>query len=297
MRVDPGVIASHAVVVVGSGLLLVLVKALIIGGSGWLAGMSAPSSLLTGAYLNNAGEFSLVIITAAGAMQILSPDQQGTAIAVIIVSLIVSPLLITPAHWLSARLTGVRLAPWGRGSALRDARSASPDRHPSAGANGEEAAPADLPPPAPRVVIAGFGPVGRALADRLSLRRVEFTVIELNPRTVERHLAFGRKFVYGDVTNPEVLEQAGIEHADAVIITIPDEETTLRAVRAVRAMAPETFLAVRTNFLSGKFIALQLGANLVTVEEVATAQAMEREVLDALAKVLPNPAEKTASPG
>jgi monovalent cation:H+ antiporter-2, CPA2 family len=147
------------------------------------------------------------------------------------------------------------------------------------------------------VVIAGFGPVGRALADRLSLRRVEFTVIELNPRTVERHLAFGRKFVYGDVTNPEVLEQAGIEHADAVIITIPDEETTLRAVRAVRAMAPETFLAVRTNFLSGKFIALQLGANLVTVEEVATAQAMEREVLDALAKVLPNPAEKTASPG
>jgi hypothetical protein len=35
-------------------------------------------------------------------------------------------------------------------------------------------------------------------------------------------------------------------------------------------------------FLSGKVVALQLGADSVTVEEVATAQSMEKESLDAL---------------
>lgn len=111
---------------------------------------------------------------------------------------------------------------------------------------------------------------------------------------MQRQTTLGKRVVYGDVTNPEVLEEAGVPHADAVFLTIPDDETVLRATKAIRQIAPDVFIAARTSFLSGKFVAHQLGADLVTVEEVATAQAMEREVLAQMHRVI-KPAERGAS--
>jgi CPA2 family monovalent cation:H+ antiporter-2 len=136
------------------------------------------------------------------------------------------------------------------------------------------------------VIIAGYGPVGRAIADRFAIQGVETTIIELNASTVERQHKLGRSVIYGDVTNREVLEHAGAMHADAIVLTIPDEEATLKAVQVVRELRPEVFLAARSRVLSTKFVMMTLGADVVTVEEVATAVAMEREVLDSLSRFL-----------
>jgi CPA2 family monovalent cation:H+ antiporter-2 len=92
--------------------------------------------------------------------------------------------------------------------------------------------------------------------------------------------------VYGDITNREVLENAGVHHADAIVLTIPDDEAVMRATQVIREMNPAIFIAARTSYLSGKFTAMTLGADVVTVEEVATAVAMERDVLEGLANHL-----------
>lgn len=270
MWVDPAVVADHAILVFGGGLAVLLIKTLLIGASTWLAGVSPPQAFLTGAYLNHGGEFSLVVIAAAATAGILTGAGAGVVIAIVILTLIVSPLLIGPAHALAGRLSRLPISPLsGRAAGLL------------------EPVPAVGPQvPGKLVVIAGFGPVGRTLADRLAVARIPVRVIELNPRTVEKHVAFGKEFFYGDVTNIEVLERAGVGHADAVILTIPDDETTIKAIREVRAMAPHAYIAARTAFLSGRFVAQQFGADHVTVEEVATAQAMEREVLTGLQRVL-----------
>jgi len=304
LNVDPRLLATDWWIILVSVVGVIGAKWVILGVASWAAGMTASSASLTGAYLANAGEFTLVILAAAGAAGILSDHQQGDAIAVVIATLIASPLLLRPAHALAERLGGVPLASWVKSSALRERASAAetpgvPDGQETtapqdAGAvDGAAGGEAGAGPPVPRlrhVIIAGFGPVGRTLADRFAVLGVPFTVIELNAATVQRQAVLGRPVVYGDVTNPEVLESAGVGHADAVLLTIPDDEATLRACRAIRALAPDVFIAVRTNFLSGKFVAHQLGADLVTVEEVATAQAMEREVLAALPAWLKTPA-------
>jgi len=275
MRVSPEVVAQNWMLVLTGAVLIVVIKGVIIGGASWLAGMSGPSSLLSGVYLANAGEFSLVALSAAGVAGVLTANELGGAIAAVILSLIVSPVLIGPAHRWAERMHALPRCRWARKSALSDAPDLPAIPRPAAEAG---------PRARRHVVIAGFGPVGRALADRFATLGVPFTVVELNPRTVQRQATLGREVVYGDITNPDVLEQAGVDHADAVVLTIPDDEVTLRACKAIRAAAPDVFIAARTAFLSGKFVALQLGADLVTVEEVATAQAMEREVLAALEK-------------
>src|SRR5690606_24455642 len=110
------------------------------------------------------------------------------------------------------------------------------------------------------------------------------TIIELNPSTVRRQGAIGRSIVYGDITNPEVLESAGIADAEAVVLTIPDDDAMLRACQVIRQMRPDIFIAARTNYLSRAMVASEVGADHVTVEEMATAEAMERQVLDLLTK-------------
>jgi len=90
------------------------------------------------------------------------------------------------------------------------------------------------------------------------------------------------RVVFGDISNPEVLESAGVRSADAVILTIPDEDAVLRACEAVRAMNASTFISARTNFLSKGMMASRLGADHVTVEELATAESMAHEVITQL---------------
>ena len=177
-------------------------------------------------------------------------------------------------------------------SALQDPAPSAPGPESAptpAGEDLSESAAVQAPPDAkpPRhVVIAGFGPGGRAIADRLASMSVPYVIVDLNASTVQRQASAGRRVVYGDISNPDVLDAAGITGAVAVIVTIPDDDAALRAVAAVRQAAPEVFIGVRTQFLAGKMRALSLGADEVVVAEVAVASAMDRELFTALSKRL-----------
>ncbi|MGD9790852.1 MAG: cation:proton antiporter [Phycisphaerales bacterium] len=270
LAIDPAVFVTHWWIIVLGVLAVVAIKTLSIGASAWAAGMHAPAALLTAVYLANTGEFSLIALGAFEDANVLTNTQAGVGIAIVILSLIISPLLAAPAHVQGRRLSRIRSAPWTTGSTLAD-HTPEPHQTPS---------DHDDSQPKPRhIIVAGFGPVGRALAERLERLKIPLTVIELNPKTVQRQTHIGRRTIYGDVTNPEVLESAGVHHADAIIITIPDQEVAMRACQVVRSIAPHIFIAVRTGFLSQAMHARQLGADHVIVEELATAQAMENEVL------------------
>lgn len=79
------------------------------------------------------------------------------------------------------------------------------------------------------VIIAGFGPVGRVLAEALSKRGVPITVVDTNAETVRTQACLGVQVLCGDITDPEVLRGAGIELAAALAVTIPDGAEAVRA--------------------------------------------------------------------
>ncbi len=133
-----------------------------------------------------------------------------------------------------------------------------------------------------RVIVAGYGPVGRVVTDELETAGMAVKVVELNLVTVERRMALGKPVAYGDVTDRQTLERAGIKEADALILAIPNENVAVEACRLARSLAPDLFIAVRTNFVSKGMLAKQAGADHVTIEEVVTAQAMSGAVLGRL---------------
>ena len=133
-----------------------------------------------------------------------------------------------------------------------------------------------------RAIVAGYGPVGRAVSYRLEQAGFEVTIVERNGRTVDQQVELGRAVVLGDVAESRVLSQAGVACADALILTIPNEDDVVRACAAARRLSGTIFISARTNHMSYGMLASQAGADDVTVQEVVTAHAMEGAVLRGL---------------
>lgn len=280
--------------IVGIALVAVLaVKTLLIGLSAWIGGATAPVSLKTAVALGQAGEFSLVVVGAAAAAGVVEPRAEGVVIAVVVLSLVLATPLYELCH---GRVMGLAFripaARWIGSRSLREVGLGHPEPHGpespptedrGAGAESSALSGKQAEAQAPRhVIIAGFGVVGRNLAEHFAAAGIPYSVIELNTNTVRKQRSLGRRTVYGDVANPDVLREAGIDAAEAVVLTIPDDEATLRACQAVRAIAPTVFIAARTSYLSKAIAATELGADYVTVEEVVTAQDMAKQVMHRL---------------
>ena len=73
-----------------------------------------------------------------------------------------------------------------------------------------------------------------------------------------------------------------MREAGALIVTIPDEEAAVRACATARRINPDLFIALRTNFAGRGLIARAAGADFVVVEEIAAAEAMQRQIMDRL---------------
>ncbi|MEM1329822.1 MAG: cation:proton antiporter [Planctomycetota bacterium] len=235
--------------------VVTVIKAGSIAGASRITGAPAPVAIRSGLGLAQAGEFSLVVLVAAMGAGVIQEDTAMPLIATVVLSLIVTPTLVNLGPIVAQKVTQAD----GFGETEpKEADGESSD--------------------APRVLLAGFGPVGRAVAHRLELMGCRWTLIDLNPETIERQRKLGRDALYGDVTNRLVLESAGIEQADAVLIAIPDDAAMLMAVRAVRAANPRVKIFVRASVLSKGLLARQAGADDVVVEEVAAAEIMARDV-------------------
>ena len=277
------------VVLVGL-VAVVTLKALVIGGSVWAMGATGVVAGRTGLALAQAGEFSMVIIGVASLQGLTTARVDAVAIAICVLSLIVSPWLFTLSDRLQPRLHVLGSPPWLKRSALHEASTEEERAQAEADLHAEQghAAPAKH-----SAIIAGYGVIGRAIADHLEIHSVPFTIVELNAETVATQVRLGRRAVYGDIGNPEVLEAAGVRHADALFLTVPDDDASMRACVTTRTLAPDLFIAARTGYLSMAFRILAAGADEVVIGEVAIAEAMARKVLGRLESRKPRAPEAT----
>ncbi|MBL0871337.1 MAG: cation:proton antiporter [Phycisphaerales bacterium] len=283
------------------GVVGVLVlKTFIIAATAWALGATSTLAARAGLLLGQAGEFTIVVLAAASASGLVDGEANSRLIAIVVLTLLMVPPLYKSLARFDPVVARIKPAGWTRSNAFAEPVHTPPPSAPgrkrpsalslpeptgngTAPETGVKAAPTRHAAPK-HVIIAGFGVVGRSLADRLDLIDIPFVVVDMNQSTINTQIKLGRRAIYGDISNAEVLESAGIAHADAVMLTIPDDEATLRACKVVREHRADVYIAARNSFLSKAMQAMQLGADLVVVEEVATAEAMAKQVMDALVR-------------
>lgn len=279
MQLDPvGALRSWWVILLAVAAV-VLVKTLAIGATAWGLGASGSVAAAVGLSLAQGGEFSLVLIQAARGARLLGQTESANLIAVVIVSLMLTPALVRLGFRTVVQARWGRSAPWIRTRPLADP-------------GGPDAAPQRRR----RVIVGGYGPVGRAVADRLEQAGIEVVLVEMNPATVQRQATLGRRIIYGDVSEAEILQAAGIHEAAALVVTVPDQEAAVRACAVARSLEPDLFIAARTSILSQGMLASRAGADHVTIEEVATAESMQKAVVDWLAVMTLVPSTTSPAP-
>jgi CPA2 family monovalent cation:H+ antiporter-2 len=276
MKLDPSVALEYWWVLLLGGALVTGVKVAAIGFTCWGMGATAGTAVAVGFALAQAGEFTLILFDTAQGMGVLGAVNASIAISIVVVSLLLTPFLYELGSFLGDRLRRFGSAPWVVTSSLQDTPR---DRR----TPGEERVGATVELKN-LVLVAGYGYIGRRVTDYLENAGYQVTVIELNPKTVGEERDGGPRMVFGDASNTEVLESAGIEEALGIVLTIPDEEAVLRACSEIRAHHPDLFIAARTGIASREEATAKSGASVVVSDEGAAALSLLAVVRDQFAR-------------
>jgi CPA2 family monovalent cation:H+ antiporter-2 len=113
----------------------------------------------------------------------------------------------------------------------------------------------------------------------LTDRQIEPTVIEMNIETTRRLRAEGIRAIYGDATQNEVLEQAGVPSAMSLILSSSGSAGAVEAIRTAREHNPNIFVIARADFLGQTEMMRKAGAHEVFSGEGEVALAVTDSIL------------------
>ncbi|WP_339841544.1 NAD-binding protein [uncultured Maribacter sp.] len=116
------------------------------------------------------------------------------------------------------------------------------------------------------VVVCGFGRNGMQAAEKLKAYKRPFVVIEKDKEIIERY-SEDILFVEGDANDDDVLLDAGIERAQYLIATLPDDAANLFVVLSARQMKKNLFIISRASLVNSQKKLFLAGANKVIMPD------------------------------
>lgn len=132
---------------------------------------------------------------------------------------------------------------------------------------------------APEVVIAGFGRFGQAFGRILRAQNIAFVAIDHDANQIEMVRRFGNKVYYGDASQQDLLETAGIKHAKYFILAIDDVETSLRTATTVKNHFPHLKIYARARNRGHAFDLMERGITHIKRELFDSSVAFTQELL------------------
>jgi CPA2 family monovalent cation:H+ antiporter-2 len=207
--------------------LLLVVKAVVVTAIVRQAVHNTRKALRTGIVTCMGGEFGFALLTVLLKVDSLETQVVQALLTATALSMLAGPLLVRYNQRIADRILRRR------------------DAEPTNVAL-ESAATRDLAR-REHVIVCGFGRVGQNLARVLEQRGFEYIALDLDPHRVRDARQAGDPVIYGDATNPEVLQVLGVDRANIVVITFNDPEVAVRIVQAVRRLRSDVPVLVRSH--------------------------------------------------
>jgi CPA2 family monovalent cation:H+ antiporter-2 len=234
--------ASYILTIIGIAVLVIALKAALACLAVWTVQHSLRHALMTGLIVSQVGEFTFIVSASAYRSRILPEDLFQAAMAISLITLMVTPALIGAAPGLATRL--IRKLPPRTRAVLA----------------GEK------PKQWRRVLVIGFGPAGQAVVRGLEAKGIPFFILEMNPSTVAQY-RIQLPIELGDAAQPEVLHHAGVGASIAVVVTVPDPNACRLIVGAVQRLAPGVPILARVRYHQYLESLREAGADHIVDEE------------------------------
>jgi len=249
---DLSLLAHHPVRIVGiaAGLfaltgmvVLVLSRAF---GLTWRQAAEAALLLAAG------GEFAFVIIGNAIDGDLVRKSVGQTVLVAATLSMFTVPVLAG----LAARL--------GSGRPAADAAPAEAPGDPGSG---------------PKVLVVGYGRVGRLVGEMLDAHEIAWVGADRDARGVEAARRAGKSLYFGDASKPEFLKRCGLETAPALVVTMDSPEGVEAVVAVARELRPDLTIVARARDARHAQRLYELGATDAVPETIEASLQLSEAVL------------------
>jgi CPA2 family monovalent cation:H+ antiporter-2 len=132
-----------------------------------------------------------------------------------------------------------------------------------------------------KVLIVGYGRVGRLVGDLLNEHGQGFLAVDSDPSVVSKARSEGADVSWGDASRVEFLQKCDLDHARAVVVTMDAPGKVDEVVRSVRAAHPDLCLIARARDEKHAVRLYELGATDAVPETTeASLQLAENTLVD-----------------
>jgi glutathione-regulated potassium-efflux system protein KefB len=166
-------------------------------------------SIRVGLLIAQAGEFGFVLYAAAVAGGVMQPDHGSILVALVVLSMAVSPFVFKLAPLLSSK----KKPGEEREEDFTDAKGS--------------------------VLVIGFGRFGQVTCQMLLAESVDLTIIDNDIEMIEAAERFaGRKVYFGDGARYDILRSAGADRASLILVCVDKSETAIEIARICKQAFP-----------------------------------------------------------
>ena len=239
-------------IIIGFVLLLIVVKFIILLILGRFFRLRKGYDFLFAFLLAQSSEFAFVLISFSKQNQLFDERTSGILLLMVTLSMAISPLLLI--------FNDKALAP------ILSRRQNKTEY--------DYVESSDNP-----IIIAGFGRFGLVIGRLLLANNYKVTIIDSNPANVEILRKFGFKLFYGDVTRPQVIEQAGIKHAKLVILSMAEYDEALKVADYLKKNYPHVKILARAKDIYHAFEFFKRNVNIVQQEVFDSAAELGQKAL------------------
>ncbi len=250
--IDFALIGRQPALILSLALALVAIKGGILLGLARGFRLGLDQALLFALALAQGGEFAFVLASFAGQNGVLGRAVTDPMIAVVALSMALTPLLL---------LLGEKVL------------------LPRVGTREQAERPADEVDEENPVIIAGFGRFGHIVGRLLRANGIGATVLDVDSDNVDMLRKLGLKVFYGDASRYDLLLAAGAERAELLVLALDSPEKTRELVHTAAKHFPHLKILARASGRGDAYDLLDAGVEQVYRETLDTSLRMGVDAL------------------
>ena len=264
--VNFAILLREPVLIVGMAVSVMLLKAAILCGLGWVFKLRGKNLVLFTLALAQAGEFGFVLVSFSRQTGVLPPAMSETVLLAIALTMLLTPLAFIFYDLMSRKMAETHV----------------------------DAEPDEIDDQGP-VIIAGIGRFGQVVNRLVVSSGFKTVVLDHDPQTIELMRRFGMKGYFGDPSRPDILRAAGIDKARILVAALDDHHATTRLVEYARKLRPDMHIVARARDRIHVYQLYRAGADDIVREMFDSSLRAGRYVLEnsGLSEFEANEAQKT----